>query len=239
MLLLLPLLRLSGLFLKEAKVMNSIKILSLACFICLATVSAMTQNTVAQAPAQQQVLGPEKLVKLGDYYAGNNDVKDEADRYYKQAIQRAPGSQSAGLAQYNRGGYWFQKFYVLREQYSKEDPRALVEAEANYYDFIDKFASETNMTELLADAEFYLALVYLQQGKREYAIGWLNKLLGEAVKQDRSVYVYKVVWSSNPGDVVDRNVDAAQLATFARKAIQKSSDLETALLEIKRWCQKQ
>jgi hypothetical protein len=59
------------------------------------------------------------------------------------------------------------------------------------------------------------------------------------VKQDQMVYVYKVVWTSKPADIVDRNVDAAQLATYARQAIQKSGDINSVVLDIKRWCQKQ
>jgi hypothetical protein len=53
------------------------------------------------------------------------------------------------------------------------------------------------------------------------------------------VYVYKVIWTSKPGDIVDRNVDAAQLAAFARDAIAKSGDANSVVIEIKRWCQKQ
>ena len=82
-------------------------------------------------------------------------------------------------------------------------------------------------------------MVYLQPGKREYAIGWLNRMLAEAVKQDQSIYVYKVVWSSKPGNIVDRNVDAASLANYARRAIQKGGDSDAVILDIKRWCQKQ
>jgi hypothetical protein len=92
---------------------------------------------------------------------------------------------------------------------------------------------------LLADAEFYLALVYLQQGKRDYAIGWLNRMLAEAVNDDQSIYVYKVVWTSKPGDIVDRSVGAAQLATFTRQEIQKGGNVDSVILEIKRWCLKQ
>ncbi len=115
----------------------------------------------------------------------------------------------------------------------------MLEAEGQYYDFIDKFAKQTNTTGLLADAQFYLALVYLQQGKRDYAIGWLNRMLAEAVNDDQSVYVYKVVWSSKPGDIVDRNVGAAQLATFARQTIEKGGDFDSVIIEIRRWCQRQ
>lgn len=218
---------------RSVKVINSLKILILV-FFCFAATTASAQQQM-----QQKSLSPDKLVSLGDFYFKNADISDAADRYYRQAIRNAPGSQAAGNAQYNRGSYWFRKFYVVKEQYSKEDRSALVEAEGQYYDFIDKFAKQTNTIGLLSDAEFYLALVYLQQGKRDYAVGWLNRMLAEAVKQDQSVYVYKVVWSSKPADIVDRNVNAAQLATFARQTIQKGGDVNSVVYEIKRWCQKQ
>lgn len=231
--------------------MNSLKIVALVCVICGATaiVSAQPQQKTVDpeemqaqqrgVAAQQRGLTPDKLLTLGDFYYRNNDISDKADAYYKQVIRNSPGTQAAGYAQYNRGSYWFRKFYVVKEQYSKEDRVALVQAEGQFYDFIDKFAKQTNTIGLLSDAEFNLALVYLQQGKRDYAVGWLNRMLAEAVKQDSMVYVYKVVWTSKPADIVDRNVDAAQLATFARQAIQKGGDINSVVLDIKRWCQKQ
>ena len=215
--------------------MKLLKTLSLTCLICLVSVSAAAQ----QQASKQGSLGPDKLLSLGDFYFRSNDISDAADRYYQQAIRSAPGSQTAGHAQYNRGSYWFRKFYVLKEQYSKADRSALSEAEKQYYDFIVKFAKETNTVGLLADAEFYLALVYLEQGKRDYAVGWLNRMIAEAVKEDSSVYVYKVVWSSKPEDIVDRSVNAAQLAGYARQAIQKGGNADAVVLDIKRWCQRQ
>jgi tetratricopeptide (TPR) repeat protein len=224
---------------------NSRRIAILACVICLAAATASAQPEQMQAQKgsnsvkQSSVLTPDKLLSLGDFYYRNNDVSDKADGYYRQAIRSAPGSQTAGYAQYNRGAYWFRKYYVVKEQYSKEDRSALTAAEGQFYDFIDKFAKQTNTVGLLSDAEFYLALVYLQQGKRDYAIGWLNRMLGEAARQDQMVYVYKVVWTSKPGDIVDRNVDAAQLATYARQVIQRNGDFNSIILGLKRWCQRQ
>ena len=216
---------------------RSLKVLVLSCLIFLPAVTATGQRNAA--PAQQRGLGADKLLSLGDFYFRNNDVSDAADRYYKQAIRSAPGTQTAGRAQYNRGSYWFRKFYIVKEQYSKEERAALVEAEGQYYDFIDKYARQTNTIDLLSDAEFYLALVYLQQGKRDFAIGWLNRLSAEAAKQDQMVYVNKVVWSSKPGDIVDRNVDAAQLAAFTRQAIEKGGDTNAVIVDIRRWCLRQ
>lgn len=214
-----------------------VKTFLLTYLICFVTISALGQRSGVRQ--QGGSVDGAKLLELGDYYYRSNDVSDAADRYYQQAIRSSPGSQTAGYAQYNRANYWFRKFYVLQEQGSKPDHSALSDAERHYYDFLAKFAKQTNTVGLVADAEFYLALVYLQQGKRDYAIGWLNHLQAEAVGQDQSIYVYKVVWSSKPGDVVDRNLDAAKLAAYARSAIQKSNDTDTIVLDIKRWCQKQ
>lgn len=218
--------------------MNLLKIFFLASVIVLSSFTALAQKKAANK-AKAQALTPDKLLSLGDFYYRNNDISDAADRYYRQVIRNAPKSQTAGYAQYNRGGYWFRKYFVVKEQYSKRDRAALLEAEGQFYDFIDKFAKQTNTTGLLADAEFYLALVYLQQGKRDYAIGWLNRMMAEAVDEDQSVYVYKVVWSSKPGDIVDRNVSAAQLATFTRQTIEKGGDVDSIILKIRRWCQRQ
>jgi tetratricopeptide (TPR) repeat protein len=212
------------------------KTLFLTYLICFVTISALGQKSGMK---QGGSVDGSKLLELGDYYYRSNDISNAADRYYQQAIRSSPGSQTAGYAQYNRGSYWFRKFYVVKEQYSKEDRSALSEAEGQYYDFIDKFAKQTNTVGLLADAQFYLALVYLEQGKREYAVGWLNRMLAEAVREDSSVYVYKVVWSSKPGDIVDRNVGAEQLATYARQVIEKGGDTDTIILDIQRWCQRQ
>jgi tetratricopeptide (TPR) repeat protein len=219
--------------------MNLLKILLLGALLVLATANAAAQKKSANAANAARMLTPEKLLSLGDFYYRNNDITDAADRHYRQAIRIGAGSRTAGHAQYNRGSYWFRKYFVVKEQYSKEDRAALLEAEGQYYDFIDKFAKQTNTTGLLADAEFYLALVYLQQGKRDYAIGWLNRMLAEAVNDDQSIYVYKVVWTSKPGDIVDRSVGAAQLATFTRQEIQKGGNVDSVILEIKRWCLKQ
>jgi len=213
-----------------------IKTLFLTYLICFVTVGALGQKSGVR---QQAGVDGAKLLELGDYYYRSNDISDAADRYYQQAINSSPGSQTAGYAQYNRANYWFRKFYVLNEQRSKPDHSALSQAERHYYNFVDKFAKQTNTVGLLADAEFYLALVYLQQGNRDYAIGWLNHLQAEAVKHDQSIYVYKVVWSSRTGDVVDRNFDAAQLAAYAASAIKKNTDTNDIILDIKRWCQSQ
>jgi tetratricopeptide (TPR) repeat protein len=217
-------------------VTKTLRIFVIACLTCVAATAALGQQ---QMPVQQRALSAEKLLSLGDLYFRNNDTTDVADTYYRQAIRNAPNSTTAGHAQYNRGSYWFQKFYVMREQFSRHDSYALSAAEGEYYNFVAGIAKRTNTLDLLSDAEFYLALVYLQQNKRDYAVGWLNRMLSEAVKTDQRVYVYKVVWSSKSNDIIDRTVDAAQLASYSRDVIAKESDVNKVILAIKRWCQRQ
>jgi hypothetical protein len=45
-----------------------------------------------------------------------------------------------------------------------------------------------------------------------------------------------VVWWSNLEDIVDRSVNAAQLANYPRQAIQ-SGNADAVVLDIKRWRQ--
>jgi len=180
----------------------------------------------------------DNLMNLGDFYYRSNDTTDAADKYYKQVVVKYPGTQAAGFAQFNRGNYWLRKYYILKEQRSKDDRSALTEAEGQYYDFIDKFAQPTNTIGLLSDAEFYLALVYLQEGKREYAIGWLNKVLADAEK-DRLIYIFKVVWTSSSADTVDRNVESQQLASLTKVLIDKGLPFKEIIVGVRKWCQRQ
>lgn len=192
--------------------------------------------------ARQTSMTADRLLALGDFYLKNNDVTDLADRYYKQVTNSFPGTREAGVAQYNRGSYWQKKFYILREKQganNKEAQAALVEAEGQYYDFVDKFAEKTNTTDLLADAAFNLALVYLQRNNPTYAVGWFNRMLYGITKRDGQVYIYRVVWSSNPSDVVDRNVDSTELAKFTRDTISSGSSVDQVVSQVKQWCRKQ
>jgi tetratricopeptide (TPR) repeat protein len=224
------------------KLMNALKGVMLGCLIGMAPAHVAAQGVtknVANRALQQDGISADRLVSLGDFASRSNDVSDSADRYYELAIRNAPRSQTSGVAQYNRGTYWFRKYYVVKEQFSKEDATALTEAETQFYNFIDKFARPTNTIDLLSDAEFNLALVYLQQGRPTYATGWLNRMISEAVNQDKSVRIYRVVWSSNAADIIDRDVDAKQLAIFARQSIEKGLPFNDVVSEIKRWCKRQ
>jgi tetratricopeptide (TPR) repeat protein len=197
------------------------------------------------APQQQaqvsQKVSADQLLSLGDYYLRRNDITDAADRYYRQVVTNFPGSQQAGFAQYNRGSYWHRKSYLLRERKGsdREAHAALTEAEGQYYDYINRDAVRTNTIGLLADAEFNLALVYLQKNRPNDAIGWLNQLAYHDASRDPQVYIYRVVWSSNPTDVIDRKVDSAGLAKFTLSIASKGLSMDQLVSQVKQWCRKQ
>lgn len=190
--------------------------------------------------ANQSVVDPQRdLLERADFFYRTDDTSDAADQLYKQILDRYPTSPEAGYAQYNRGAYWQRKYYILKAKTGAENLRTLSEAEVQFYNFLQKFGNSSNYTGLAADAHFYLALVYLQQGKRDYAIGWLNLMKGDVAKRDPQVYVYKVVWSTNPTDLLDRNVSSRYLAEEMKRLIQKGADFDKVVSGVKSWCRKQ
>ena len=214
---------------------SKLSLVLLSLFLTLGWTSiSRAQKIRGVAQTRAQSASGEDLLSLGDFYYNSNDINDLADKYYRQAINRAPGTRTAGLAQFNRGNYWLRKFYIVKDQRNYQDQSALVEATGQYYDFIDKFASSTKTTDYLADAEYFLALTYLQQGRRDYAIGWLNRVIADS-KMDQTVYIYKVVWSPVATDVVDKNFNSEEIAVQTRGLILKGLDFNSIVASIKRW----
>ena len=215
--------------------LRKLSLVTLTVFLILGWTSiGLGQKMRGVAQTRGQSASAEDLLRLGDFYYNSNDTNDLADKYYRQAINRAPGTRTAGLAQFNRGNYWLRKFYIIKDQRNYQDQSALVEATGQYYDFIDKFASSTKSTDYVADAEYFLALTYLQQGKRDYAIGWLNQVISDS-KMDQTVYIYKVVWSPVATDVIDKNFNAEEIAVQTRGLISKGLDFNSVVASIKRW----
>lgn len=209
--------------------------------VCLIGLGAHLRTVAKHSYSTQESTGSAQgLLERGDYFYKNNDTTDAADKYYKQVVLKYPGTREAGLAQFNRGAYWHRKFNILRQRLGDDHltaQSALVEAEAQYYDFIDKYAGRTNTQDFLSDAEFNLALVYLQKNKRDNAIGWLNVSISRAEKNDGQVYINRIVWSSNAADVIDRSFNASELAHFARSIFSRT-DLsnDQIISQLRLWC---
>ena len=226
-------------------IMRAANLKTVALLVILLTVTALgCVRTAAQSPTAQRSVatGSDKLLSLGDFYLRSDDVTDAADQYYKRLVNSFPGTRNAGVAQYKRGVYWQKKFYILKQRNGKIDRvalSALTEAEGQFYDFIDKFAASTNTLDLLADAEFSLAFVYLQKNQRKDAIGWLNQTIYKDAKQDGKIYIYRVVWSTDENDVLDRNYGATQLAQFTRDTIEKGLSPDQVISQVTQWCRRQ
>jgi len=198
---------------------------------------------VGQRPRQQRTIRPtnqpQQLLERADFYLRTDDTSDVADQLYKQIVDNYPTSSEAGYAQYNRGSYWQRKFYILKAKTGVENTAALKEAEFQFYNFLQKFRNSSNYTGLIADAHFYLALVYLQQGNRDNAIGWLNLMNSDVADRDSTVYVYKVVWSPEALDLLDRNVSSRYLAQETKKLIQRNLPFPKVVSGVRSWCRKQ
>jgi tetratricopeptide (TPR) repeat protein len=194
---------------------------------------ARQQRTVA--PANQ----PQQLLERADFYLRTDDISDTADHLYKQIIDSYPTSSEAGHAQYNRGTYWQRKFYILKARTGSENTASLKEAESQFYNFLQKFGNSSAFTGLTADAHFYLALVYLQLDNRNNAIGWLNLMAAGVAERDSAVYVSTVIWSPDPVDLLDRNVNSRYLAQETKKLIQKNLPFDKVVSGVRSWCRKQ
>jgi hypothetical protein len=211
----------------------------LAIAVCLIGLGAFWRTAAQRSPSPQQT-SAKSLLSLADFYNKSNDTSDAADRYYRQVIAKYPGTREAGLAQFNRGAYWHRKFNILRRKRGDNDrtaQSALVEAEGQYYDFIDKYAAKTNTLDLFSDGEFNLALVYFQKNKRDTGIGWLNVLISRAEKYDKQVYISRIVWSSDSADVIDRSFNASELARAAGDIFsRKDLSNDQVISQLKQWC---
>jgi tetratricopeptide (TPR) repeat protein len=179
------------------------------------------------------------LVERADFLLRTDDTSDVADQLYKQIVEKYPTSFEAGYAQLNRANYWQRKFYIVKAKTGVEDKRALTSAESEFYNFLKKFGQSSNYDGLVADAHFNLALVYLQQGNRDNAIGWLNIIISNVSKRDPEVYVNKVVWSPDSRDLLDRKVNSRNLAEETKKLIEKNPSFDKVLSGIRAWCRKQ
>jgi tetratricopeptide (TPR) repeat protein len=198
---------------------------------------------VGQRSRQQRTIAPtnqpQQLLERADFYLRTDDTSDVADHLYKQIVDNYPTSSEAGYAQYNRGSYWQRKFYILKAKTGVENTAALKAAESEFYNFLQKFRNSSNYTGLIADAHFYLALVYLQQGNRDNAMGWLNLMNSDVADRDSTVYVYKVVWSPEALDLLDRNVSSRYLAQETKKLIQRNLPFQKVVSGVRSWCRKQ
>lgn len=190
-----------------------------------------------QRQQQQQQQTPDQLLKMGFFYYNNDDISDKAATQFSAVIRRDPNSAAAETAQYYLGGYYQRKYYVQKAKSGKPDRNALLRAKTEYKAYTDKYY-RSGSHQWLADAFFNLALVYLQLGDTKNAEYELNKM-GGAAGLDNSVYVYQVIYSQSPSDILDGYFQTGALKNFAASVIYSNQSFDQKIEAIKNWCRQQ
>ena len=190
----------------------------------------------------------EQCLSLGVYYYNNDDITDKAVKQFNLVMTKYAGSKQAEMAQYFLASYYQRKYYIqLRRQ--RKDDRKLLELAANEYKkYTDRYY-RNGSGQWLADAFFNLGLVYLQVNDSGRAGNELSKMR-DASGRDGSVYVYEIVWSPSPEDVIDSYVAAKPLADLALAILSGKSSMQQRnagggdsfdqkVSMLRKWCQLQ
>lgn len=219
-------------------------ILSLLCgLILLPAVHSLAQIRMAppRCTTAQQCLA------RGIFYYNNDDINDNASEHFKRVISRfSTSSKELEQARYYLASYYQRKYYIQKHRLRGGDRKVLELAAAKYGEFINSYRAGSS--QWLADAFFNQALAYLQLGDSKRAYDEMYNMR-EAKKRDGSVYIYEVVWSPRPEDVVDSYLPTEYLANFGLGVVygnpsgQQQANVpdsfEQKVLAIRRWCQSQ
>lgn len=202
-----------------------------AAFLVL-TVSLM--QSLAQ-PQQSPCSSASQCLSVGMFYFNNDDISDKAAQQFRAVITRYPDTTEAEMAQYYLAGYYQRKYYILRQRNRQKNSALLRQAQNEYLGYI-KMYSARGKGNWLSDAHFNAALACAEMGDTAGAKGLLTDMMRAAVR-DPKTYIYQVVWSPDPSDVVDASVDARALADYTRGLLGLSTD--KLIFSIKQWCQTQ
>lgn len=183
---------------------------------------------------------PAQILDLGFFYYNNDDINDTAAVNFRKVISRFPDTVEAEKAQYYLGSYYQRKYYVQKAKYGQPpNDLALIEARDEYLNYTNKYVKK-GTHQWLADAFFNRALVFLQlkalrADNKLYAQYELNKAADFAYLDD-SIYVYQVVYSQSPGDVLDGNYDTVALAKYANSIQSQIKNFDQQIAAIRDWC---
>lgn len=213
----------------------------LAGFILL---SAVHSRAVMTAPVPRCASAQQCLAK-GMFYYNNDDINDNASQHFNLVISRfSRSSKEVEQARYYLASYYQRKYYIQKHRLRRDDSKVLELAAAKYGEFINNYK---NGSQFLADAFFNQALAYLQLGDSKRAYDEMYNMR-EVRGRDGSVYIYEVVWSPRPEDVVDSYLPTESLGNFGmglvsgNNSVQQSgvpSSFEQKVLVLRRWCQSQ
>jgi hypothetical protein len=190
----------------------------------------------------------ERCLSLGIYYYNNDDISDQAVRQFNLVMSRYARSPQAEQAQYFLASYYQRKYYIQLRRQQRNDRRLLQLAANEYKKYTDRYY-RNGSGQWLADAFFNLGIVYLQVNDPGSAGNELSKMR-DASGRDGSVYLYEIIWSPSPDDVIDSYVAARPLANFAlsilygKNSVQQrnagdSNSFDQKVLMLRKWCQSQ
>jgi hypothetical protein len=181
------------------------------------------------------------------FYYNNDDINDNASLHFNLVISRFQrSSKELEEARYYLASYYQRKFYIQKHRLGGGDKKILELAAQKYGEFINAY--RTGSSQLLAEAFFNQALAYLQLGDNKRAYDEMYNMR-EVKSRDGSVYIYEVVWSPRPEDVVDSYLPTESLGNFGMGIVSGSpsgpyqtgvpTSFEQKVLAIRRWCQSQ
>lgn len=206
--------------------------------VLLLPAGSLAQSKGGKAAQMTDVPSPQSTLELALYYYNNDDLDDRAEQLFTRLLRRYDGTPQSETAQFYLAAYYQRRFYMCREKQGDPDWSALKEGAKTYREYTDKYYYGGSH-KWLNESFFNLAMVNLQLGDPGSALNELSKMR-EAAEKDPVVYIYQIVWSSQPQDVIDANLPAVELANYATKVITHyGRDFDKAVLLIQRWCQSQ
>lgn len=225
------------------------RICMIAGMVLLLPASSLAQRKGSQSAQVTDRSSPQGTLELALYHYNNEDLDKRAEDLLKQLLtRRYDGTSESETAQYYLGAYYQRRYYLCSVKRGDPDWSALKDAITQYRNYTDKYYSGGSH-KWLNESFFNLAMVHLQRNDPGPASDELRKMK-EAARIDPGVYIYRIVWSAQPQDVIDASLPAAQLADYALNVVnevaneartqdKKYINFDKAVLLIQRWCQGQ
>jgi hypothetical protein len=202
----------------------SIRAVGLVLAVSFTTVLIFSLETVSLGQSAAQ------LLKEGSRYQAADDTSDRAPEVYRQLIMKYPKSAQAEAAQYFLGAFYERKFFILEQRSNVQDWDSMNKAENELYVYLGRYPRGF----YLADAYQSLAIVALRRGYRGSAKSLYGKMR-EAAGKDRKVYIFRLTWSPNTGDVIKGYCDTSSLASASIDAIDKESSFDGVIGILTNW----
>lgn len=222
---------------------NGVRVGRSALFIVLLLncLSLFITSAITAQTKPRSATTPGQALARGKFYYDNGDTSEAAPDQFRQIIKQYSHSREAEEAQFYLASYYQRKYYITRERWRKDYPESLDKARTEYKEYIAAY-SKGGSGNWLSDARFNLSLVYLELENVAQAIQELTNIALFDSTRDPSIYVYQIIWSPAPEDVVSSDFSAKDLAEYTRVIAQvhyRSGDrVESIVPLLKKWCQR-